>query len=374
MKKGNQRSICYLLLEASSIVLASCGSSGSSASYASKYLSVSYYDDTPVTPVLIGHSYVMPNANAMTMGHLDKYEDGSLFDYTSRSKKAPSKVGAYWAFKDFEGTYDDEAKTAVDLTKVTADCKVYAKFEEKDYTYDIAYYNDDQAKTSSQTGLKWGDQVTYPSLASYQQVNYRDPASTPNGDWGRDYVNPTDAKKTTPDFYCDGDASSKTLPSQWAFDSGESLPNTASAVGTLFATTALDDANQCNRTYKMYLSNGTDWLSLGSLASGLTIKLRALYQALAHPFIVTFYDAKPTSGTPSHVLGTLAVPYNNVFTLSADGTTVSASYGTTTMAPFASTHKSWEGFYTNCAGQKLYENKIVSELRVMADCSFYPID
>ena len=143
--------------------------------------------------------------------------------------------------------------------------------------------------------------------------------------------------------------------------------------GTIYAVTALNDSHQTNPTYPIYLSNGTSWIDLGNLASGLKIALRARYAQLKHAFTVTFYNQKPTASVTPTALATLKVPFNESFALTADGTTVTATYDSL-ISSFNNPHKTWEGFYTNCAGIKLYENKTVSDLRVMADCSFYPVD
>jgi len=381
MKKKNSRPICFLLLAAFAGFLASCSSSGNSASYASRPYVISYYDDA-ATPNRVGYTYAAPvlldstgvaKANASVIGHLSPYSDNSYFDYTSRSGQPVSRVGSHRVFTAFAGTYADG--TPVDLSAVTGDCSVYAAFHEDDYKFDVAYYNDDNEsiKAGAQSALTWGSEISYPNVISYQQVDYADPSKNAAGNWGYDYRNPSDSAKTNPDFYNDLDATKTTIASSWAFADGEEEPSANAASGTLYAMTALDDTHKTNPTYRTFLSNGVSWIELGSLAAGLKIKMRASYTMAKHTFQVTFYDAKPTSGVTPNVLGTLKVPFNEVFAFSADGTNVSATSGTLSSS-FVSSKKDWEGLYTNCAGVKLYENKKVSDYRVMADCSFYPID
>lgn len=370
MKKETLRPICLLMVLSSAAFLVSCGGSGSSASYASKPYTVSYYDDAP-TPNLVGYSYVMKGANAETMGHRKAYEDGSYYDYASRSGAMVSAVGSHWVFDGFSGTYADN--TPVVLTSISGDCSVYAHFKEIGYTYDIVYYNDDNEVNSaaSQLGIRWATPVALPSLLSYQQPNYADPSLTPDGNWGYDYVNPSDNTLTKPDFYADKDTAKVALPAKWTFTSGPADPTGSADAGTVYAVTALNDSHKTNPTYPIYLSNGTSWILLGNLASGLKIVLRAVYTPVKHTFTVTFYDQKPTASVAANALATLKVPFNEVFALSADGTDVTATYNTLT-STFKSAHKTWTGFYTNTI--KSYENKTVSDLRMMADCSFYPAD
>lgn len=381
MKKKINRPICLFLLAASAGFLASCGGTGASVSYASKPYIINYYDDA-TTPNLVGYTYAAPilidstsiaKANGSVIGHLSAYSDGSYYDYTSRSGKALSKVGSHRVFTAFAGTYADG--TPVNLSAVTGDCSVYATFTEEDYKYDIVYYNDDNesVKSAAQTGLTWSSPAVYPDVKSYQQVDYADPSKNASGNWGYDYQNPSDPSKATPEFYSDLDNTKTAISSAWSFTSGETAPSALAPSGTLYAMTAFDDAHQSNPTYRTFLSNGSTWIELGNLAAGLKIKMRAVYAAVKHTFQVTFYDAKPTAGVTPNVLGSLAVPFNEVFTFAADGANVSATYGTVTSA-FASSKKDWEGIYTHCSGVKLYDGKKVSDYRVMADCSFYPID
>lgn len=372
MKKETLRPICLLMVLANAAFLVSCGGSGSSVSYASVPYTVSYYDDAP-TPNLIGYSYVMKGSNAETMGHRKSYSDGSYFDYASRSGNIVTAVGSRWVFDGFAGTYADNS--VVDLASITGDCSVYAHFKEVAYTYDVVCYNDDNeiVSNAAPSGIRWASPIELPSLTSYQQTDYSNPTETPNGDWGYDYMNPSDNTLKKADFYADLDSAKAALPSKWtSFTSGTANPSGSAAAGAVYAVTALNDSHQTNPTYPIYLGNGTNWILLGNLASGLKIVLRARYTKLKHTFTVTFYDQKPTAGVTATALATLKVPFNETFALTADGTNVTATYGTLTSS-FNNSHKTWEGFYTNCPGVKLYENKTVSDLRVMADCSFYPV-
>ena len=369
MKKKMSSSIGCLLLASSAAFLAGCGDS-SSVSYASTPVTISYFDDAAV-PNLVGYSYVKPHSKATEMGHQQAYEDNSFYDYASRSGNPLTAVGNHWVFSGFKGQYPGGGE--VDLNDVTADCSVYASFVERSYVYGIAYQNDDNEQAFAETSLAWADQIACPVLASYQQVDYAHASANPNGFWGYDFQNPGDPSKTTPAFYSVLDDTKKALPNLWTFASGVNAPTSPAASGTLYAVTALNDTHLTNPTYPLYLSNGDSWIELGTLASGLTIKLRASYTMVKHSFTVSFYESKPAVGVNPTVLGTLEVPFAEVFTLNADGTNLTASYGGVNEV-FASSHMSWEGFYANCEGIKLYDGKTVSDLRVMADCAFYPID
>jgi hypothetical protein len=367
------------------VLLSACSGSGSSFSYPKSTYTVTYYDDQS-TPYEIGYTYVIPNGNASTMGHTIAYNaatsdtssTASYFDYTSRSGITPSKVGAYWAFKAFAGHYADGSE--VNLAKITGDCSVYATFEEKLYTYGVSFYNNANVKISAaeQPELAWGTAAKYDKadVSSYEQVNYSDPTLTPAGDWGYDFANPENLSDDSPDYFYKDDSNKKPIPSSWTFESGEAAPTSASvsAAGTLYAVTAKNDASGYNPTYPIYLSNGSEWLSIGSLSAGLNLKLYALYTRVLHSFSVKFYDQDPQSNSSANLKGEIAVPYTSSFTFAADGTTVSASYGTssTNALTFASSVTNWKGRFVNCSTQERYSGKTVSNYTVMADCVYFP--
>jgi hypothetical protein len=301
------------------------------------------------------------------IGHSEKYSDGTSWAYTSRSKAALSAVGKYWAFDSWV-SLDNQT---VNLKAVTTDLKVKAKFVEKDYTYSINYFNDDNQKVDhpASRNLLWAAAISAPSLKSFQQMDYADPASTPKGFWGYDFLNPTDLKNKKADFYEKSDTTKALLPSSLSFASGATLPVSVSASGTLFALTALNDFCQCNPTYPVYLSNGSSWLSLGNLASSLTISLYASYTRTAHPFNVSFYDKDPSANSDAQVLASLSVPYTQIFTCTISGSQTTISYGTDSHT-FDGT--AWTSRFVNCATQPKLSGKAVANYQVMADCVYFP--
>lgn len=346
--------------------LASCSSTSSSTSHASGTLTVQYFDDSP-TPVRIGYSYVMPKGNANTMAHESKYEDGTSWNYVSRSKAALSKVGAY---RQFDGWTAMDGG-AIDLSSVTSDLSVKAHFSEKEYTYSVNFYNDDNVKlTTSPSGLSWGVAPSFPTLVSYQQVDYAHPQANTQGFWGYDFVNPSAGSSSAPNFALKSDANATSISTTLTFESGESKPDTAGVSGTLFAETALNDSYGCNPTYPVYLSDGTSWHSVGKMADGLAISFLAHYTKKAHEFSVKFYDKDPEKNNDETLLGEIKVPYTKAFTcVSASGTTT-ISYGTGSVA-FSSSVASWSGRFINCDGQ-IYAGKAVDSYTIMADAEFYP--
>jgi len=160
MKKKSWLYLCTLPSLLFLSVLSSCSSSSSSLSRATSPYTIEYYDDSP-EPVRIGYSYVIPGGNATTISHDEKYSDGSSWNFVSRSKAAFSRIGAYRSFDSW--TAMDGG--TVNLSSVTSDLKVKAKFVEKDYTFSANFYNDDNIKVadSSVSGLKWGDTPVFCS-------------------------------------------------------------------------------------------------------------------------------------------------------------------------------------------------------------------
>lgn len=376
------------------ILLSACGASGSSTSRAASSYTVQYYDDS-ATPLRVGYSYIAPikkNSSGVAygdgsnIGHYDKdYDGGKAYDFLSRSGKALTKVGNHWTFN----YWADEQGNPFDLTKVSGDCKVYAAFKESAYTYSILYYNDDLVKdvNHTETAKTLDSQPSYPTgYASYQQINYgysgATPLVTPGGFWGYDFSNPTDPNH--PDFYLKGDTAKKAISSTWTLTYGIGAPSSGSvgASGTLYADTTLNDAHNTNPTYPLYLSNGSEWLSLGKLSEGVSIPLYAFYNKTEHSFSVTFYDQDPKNASAQQ-LGTtsLAVPFQQKFVLNADGTNVTASYGTSSLT-FLSGKTKWKGYFKGC--EKVYDatgksinrylGGAVDSYQIMADAVYFPED
>jgi hypothetical protein len=373
MKEPARRVSSGFVLLLAALLSACSSGSGTSTSRKPSSFTVEYYDDA-TTPVRVGYSYVMPNGNASTIGHADAaYDNNTAYDFASRSGISPSKAGNHWVFDAWSGVKADN--TPVDLTKITEDCKVYAHFKEEAYTFNVSYYNDDMIKDSalSQSGLSWGSQPTYPSsYTSYQQPDYTGATVVKNGFWGYDFGNPNNALSPNPDFYWKNDADKKSIPSSWTFVSDAARPDAVPAAGTLFAVTSLNDSHGTNPTYPISLSNGTSWLDIGSLANGLTIPLYASYGKKAHSFTVAFYDGDPDlAGSTAILKGSLSVPFQDVFTLSANGTSFTASYASETVT-FASASKSWTSRFVHCSEVNPYYGKEVQANRIMADAIYFP--
>lgn len=372
MKKKSWLYLCTLPSLLFLSVLSSCSSSSSSLSRATSPYTIEYYDDSP-EPVRIGYSYVIPGGNATTISHDEKYSDGSSWNFVSRSKAAFSRIGAYRSFDSW--TAMDGG--TVNLSSVTSDLKVKAKFVEKDYTFSANFYNDDNIKAadSSVSGLKWGDTPAFPTLASYQQVDYNHPTANTHGFWGYDFVNPSQSSLKNPAFSLKGDTSLAPIPSTWAFASGESKSDTVLAAGTLFVETALNDVYASNPTYPLYLSNGTSWLSLGKMSEGVSVSFMANYSKVLHSFAAKFYDKDPEANANASLLGEISVPFTKSFTCVVSSGTTTISYDTQSVSIDPSktspTATSWTGRFVNCDGTN-YSGKTVDQYTMMADAVFFP--
>jgi hypothetical protein len=383
--KGLQGRVSSGLALVLGLLLSACSGSSSSTSRTPSSFAVEYFDDE-ATPKRVGYSYVAPIntnssgvrfADASTIGNIDPdFNSGAAYDFVSRSGASLSAVGKYWTFDYWADGAASDAKM-VDLHQVTESCKVYAHFKEADYSFQVWYYNADSIKDEekSQTHLTWGSQPTYPTTyVSDQQPDYSGKTIVARGDWGYDYVNPDDPSSSHPNFAVKDDTDKKTIPAVWTFASGETRPDTVPAAGTLFAVTAKNDALSLNPTYPISLSDGSKWIACGSLASKAVISLDANYLRARHSFIVSFYTADPDNGGTLATTDTLSVPFQDVLaSFTADGTTVSATYGTKTVS-FASTVKNWTSRFVHCAAVPQYSGKPVdSALRINADAVYFPI-
>ena len=145
----------FLLNFVGILTLISCGSTGSS-SLADNIHTVEFYDDSP-TPQLVGYSYVIHGRSALDSFH-DATENG--YDRLSRCGSRPEKPGDYYSFSSWKGSYEDG--TAVDISSIKEDCKVYATFETLSYTIGISlqdrgeYFKDEEGKQYA-TALHYGE-------------------------------------------------------------------------------------------------------------------------------------------------------------------------------------------------------------------------
>jgi hypothetical protein len=345
------------------LLLSACSSSASSGS-PSKPIAIRYVDDS-ASATEIGYSYIAVGKSAPLPTH---YED-TTWDQTSRSGALPSKIGGYWAFKDFEGTYADG--TAVDLTNVTADCTVKAVFVEKQYQWTFNYWNGGRNMAVDAT-LDF-DGATLPSFPS---------AVDPNPSWYQisDFSGFSFNKDT---------ATTKAVfknSSLLHFESGEADPSTVSAAGTLYYSLALTDYN---RTYPLWFSNGASWISLGSLKDGLKVRLDAAYAKTLKSFTMAFYptqaDAKAGTNKRSESLSfvygsTLSVdasdPANVKFSALAQGATKPVEL----TLSYSGTLTHWQGSYTGAEGVDAATDRYLNGGEILKDqsqlfenCAFYPV-
>jgi hypothetical protein len=381
VKRGVNKHLSRLAPLALAVLLSACSASGSSSSRTPSSYTVEYYDDA-ATPLRVGFSYVAPMSKTSSglrygdgslIGHYDPdYDGGTAYDFVSRSGKAVTSVGNHWVFD----RWADGEGNPFDLTKVSGDCKVYASFKEEAYAFGVRYYNDDAIPDDplSQIGKKalvFGSQPTYPSAyVSYQQVDYSGTTSIASGFWGFDWLNPSDPTSVHPDFYLKGDGTKAKIPSSWVYASGVGAPQNASAAGTLYADTSLNDSHSTNPTYPLYLSNGASWIGLGKLADGVEIDLYASYLKVAHAFAVGFYDQDPGKG--GVLKGSLSVPFGETLAWTADGSTMTATYASQSVS-FAATAKNWKGHFVNCEAVNPYYGKTVENGRIVSDAVYYPV-
>jgi hypothetical protein len=343
------------------LALSSCSGSGTSGS-ASTPISIRYIDDSAAA-TLIGHSYIAKGKGAPLPIH---YDDAT-WDWTSRSDALPQGKGGYWVFKNFAGTYSDG--TAVDLTNVVADCTVKAVFVEKQYHWTFALYNGGKKQGSDQ--ILAFDERTLPTLPSA--------LTDPNPLW---YNTSTFAGFT---FAKDGGNTVFASGSSFTFQSGNGDPSANAAKGTFYSSLALTNHN---RTYPLWISTGSSWVSLGSLKEGLTIRLDAAYtQELKH-FTMSFYPTNADylaksnlrSETLSFVYGsTLSIDTSNpllsVFQVKAAGTGALTTLSLTN----ASSVTNWKGDYTGAEGLAASADAHLNSGEILKDgatlfenCVFYP--
>jgi hypothetical protein len=345
------------------LLLSACSSASGSGS-ASKPIAIRYLDDS-AEGAEIGYSYIAVGKSAPLPTN---YED-TTWDGSSRSGALPSKIGGYWAFKDFEGTYADGTK--VDLTDVKADCTVKAVFVEKQYQWTFNYWN--SGRNMSVDATLDFDGATLPSFPS---------AVDPNPSWYQ--------VSNFSGFSFNKDAGSPKAvfnsSSLLHFESGEGDPSTVSAVGTLYYSLALTNFN---RTYPVWFSNGASWISLGSLKEGLKVRLDAAYAKTLKNFTISFYPSQADADAGSNKRSeTLSFVYGSILTVDAsDPANVKFSalaQGATTPMELTLTYTGslahWQGIYTGAEGVDAATDRYLNGGEILKDqsqlfenCAFYPV-
>jgi hypothetical protein len=355
------------------MLLTGCSTSTSSAS-PSKPVAIRYIDDS-AAGTEIGYSYVASGKSALLPVN---YED-TTWDWSSRSGDTTGFApGDYWAFKDFEGVYDDG--TAVDLSKVTADCTVKATFIKKRYQWSFTYWNGGLHKAALDTTLDF-DGATFPTFPSDLKVTVDE-----NPDWYQDsHFTGFSFEKdtaTTKNVFKDS--------SLLRFESGDADPSSSSvsAAGTIYYSLAL--TNQ-NRHYPCWLSTGSEWVSLGSLKAGLQVRLNSAYTKTLKNFTMSFYpsasDAKAGTNKRSESLSfvygsTLTIdasdPANVKFSALAGGASVPQELTLT----YTGTSVVWQGIFTGADGldqatdRYYYKNSgevLKDQSQLFENCAFYPV-
>lgn len=414
MKQTTTKRFTVTLLAASSLLLGGCGGSGSSVSYVSKPVYVSFHDDAGTE---IGYCRVAPGYPA-ALSHSEAYSsDNSNFDYVSRKGEDLHKVGAYlafdhWALADgtdatsilasVPGIGDSSSPSPTSLVNGLPQLDIYAHYATKLYPFSISLYNDGNAIYSYKDGSKeiqcaqtlsdydWphlslGDSgigfvPAASKMVSDQKYDYalspKNSAQNPLGWWGYDFA--------FSGFYSEADGTDKHLLdfANSAFVSGVGTPSLDASAnkGSFYADTSLNDALGKNATYPVYLSTGSSWLSLGKLADQPTFKIHALYAQNKHDFAVNFYPSKADAEANTNAYsGTLYVPYGSTFSFSVNaGVTTFTSATAPTEAGHAQTlnvtavaPSTWKGIFagvnTDYAGQS------VENFKISCDARFYPI-
>lgn len=334
----------------------------SDASSNSSVFKVTYYDDAP-TPVAIGYSYVTKGQSAPSP--LRFYDGGESYDKLSHSGQLPSAIGAYRSFTGYAGFYDKETKqNPVDLTSIQGDCEVQATFVEKTYSWSFAFYNASRVMAGkSQTIVFDGTKECLPSFP--KEAETVDPAPL----W---YENST---FTGFSFNLDSAASLYKSESALSFANGVGAPSSVAAAGTIYID--LTD-NQGNRAYPLSLSNGTDWVSLGSLSGGLSLKLSANYSHSRKAFTASFYPSAADYKAGTNVLSsTLAFTYLTKLSFATSGTTTTVTNSDgENVAIELTAPKGWAGVYTGAAGldPDAYKNTAVNlDDNLFENCAIYPL-
>ncbi len=280
--QGNKKKIVKAtFIPLAAIILSGCGASTSSESTSVNGIyTVTYYDDNVTdegtsSPNRVGYSYVATGHGALYPTHLD---EGATYK-TSKSGRDPSGLGKYWSFSSFAGTYEDG--TAVDLKNITGDCSVYAQFTEKSYSWTFNYYNsgrlikDASGDSISQTLVF--DGTTLPDFPPNSKVSSLTSSTT---QWFET------SSFTGFSFALD---TAHTSLDGITIQSGDAAPSGDATKGVVYVSKEKTDKN---RTYPLYLGNGSDWVSLGNLKDGVSLRLNAEYDTEARPFTMTLYPTK----------------------------------------------------------------------------------
>jgi hypothetical protein len=344
-------------------LLTACSSSGNSAS-ASTPITIRYLDDS-AAGTEIGYTYIAPGRSAQNPMHLED----DTWNGTSRSGATPSKIGGYWSFVGFKGTYDDG--TAVDLAKVTADCTVKASFVEKQYQWTFSYRNG--GRNMNQDWTADFDGAALPAFPS---------ATDANPEWYQDstFSGFSFSKDTGKTVFKDA--------SLLRYESGSADPlsTSVSAAGTLYYSLALADGY--NRSYPCWLSNGSEWFSLGSLKEGLKVQLDAAYTKTLKKFQISFYPSQADYTAKTNVrTETLSFTYGSTLTIDTSDPLASkfSALAANEMTPStitltnSSAVTTWHGVYTGAEGLDAATDRYLNGGEILKDqsqlfenCAFYP--
>lgn len=271
MKKLLKIVFSALTLSTVTLSLASCGDNEGASTAMKNVFTVTYYDDAP-TPVAIGYSYVI-GGRAATFKNNDA---NSPYDYLSRSEKAPS-AGKHYVFDEWKGSYENG--DPVDLSKITADCNVYASFVEKDYSLKFRFRENSLYIRDEESQIITFD-ATYKDN---EKLNIQYPKGT-GGIKEYGYV-------PTLTGYTISAASDTTLyeGTEFTWASGFGAPTTIQGKGTFYLDRG--SQNEDNPAYPVYLSNGESWLNLEkNLSSNPTLDITYNYENVKATFPVLIFD------------------------------------------------------------------------------------
>ncbi len=342
----NRKKTSKILVFATTVVLYGC--SISTGSQSSNVFTVSYYDDSE-TPVLVGYAYVIKGRQANM-----RAVEGVTYDKLSHSGKAPSAVGKHYVFDGFRGTYEDG--TTIDLSSIQSDCSVYAQFVEEDYSLSYTFKNGavslrDDSNELIKGVAKYGDTFSFSNLGvDVESLSYNVPR------YGYQYL--------FNGFTIDSDATNSIITdSMLKWTSGEILPTEVSVLGTLFVST---ENMSSNPEYATYVSNGSEWISLGKLSDNIKLSFSCSFDEVEKEFNASIVK-------DGFVVETIPVKYAvEEISVSNDGSTITISNSRGVSCSVDGTSYTAEYIkFTEDNSDRIQENfseKNVDLSHIMGDC------